>query len=96
MTAVESDLGAHLEAIRNGVFEIESPIGEVHLCWAALHKLADQLDDGWLQTAMFAVLEDLDMANVSTNRIFTELHKNVVAVTTSASTPDSATKRAQS
>ena len=91
MTAVEPDLGAHLEAIRDGVFEIESPIGEVHLCWAALHKLADHVGDDWLQSAMFAVLGDLDLANVSTKRIFTELFKNVCAAT-----PDSVTKRVQS
>ncbi len=87
---------AQLEAIRKGVFEIEPPIGEMHLCWAALHKLADQLDDGWLQTAMFAVLEDLDLANVSTKRIFTELFKNVGAVSSCSASPDSATKRGQS
>ena len=77
-------VSARLATIRRCASDIESPIGEVHLCWAALHKLADQLDDGWLRSAMFAVLEDLGAAHVSANRIFTELHENVAAVTTSA------------
>ena len=80
----------HLAEIRRCTFDIESPIGEVHLCWAALQKLADHVADDWLRRAMFAVLTDLGSAHTSANRIFTELHKNVVAVTTSASSAEPA------
>ncbi len=84
--SVRPDLGA----IRRCVFDIESPIGEVELCHAALHKLHDYIEEEWLQTAMTAVLEDLGAAYVSANRIFKDLFDATRGITPTPATPDAA------
>ena len=64
---------AHLAAIRDVVFDIESPIGELDLCRSALYKLTDHVPEATVKTVMYWVLDDLHTAAVRASQAHDKL-----------------------